>query len=349
MTDGTSRRTNSRRFRFVSSPIPRLMSASDLVWLEFPDGTVSIDDASSLGRQVAHSRILVAPNRPNDPTLGDYVLPARSTEEARLAVQTWWNTPNLCDSEPHELFSILESAIGHARRCGAESIVALRVYGLLARLRCSLPVGTIPTPERGAVRSRTRVSVSGSFRTSLVAVTEAVDAFSGLGCEVLSPQDPTIVERAGPSVFLASDEWRIMRMVEDKHLAAIAQSSFLWVACTDGYIGPSTAFEIGYARALGVPVYSSVSADNALMRGLLRKVRGYRDAVFNRPHSSVPPSTGLDFLANPARFLSAMERVLRAGLIVRPRSIIKPAAGLKRGEDSPVSLAHLTPLQERGI
>jgi len=50
-----------------------------------------------------------------------------------------------------------------------------------------------------------------------------------------------------------------MRQIEDSHLRSILKSDFVWITAPDGKLGPSTAFEIGYAIAHGVPVYTSTN------------------------------------------------------------------------------------------
>ena len=100
------------------------------------------------------------------------------------------------------------------------------------------------------------VTVSGSFQRHFGAVQAAVAELTACGALVLSPADPRIVDSLGGFVFVASDIRRTVKGVQNRHLAAIARSAFLWFVCPDGYIGPSGALEIGFAAAHGVPVYS---------------------------------------------------------------------------------------------
>lgn len=96
-----------------------------------------------------------------------------------------------------------------------------------------------------------------------VAVQELRDA----GVRVLSPEDPRIVDAVGEFLFVASDRLRSIRLVQDRHNEAIAASDFLWVVVRDGYIGQSTCFEIGYAQAVGTPVYTdTVPANETLLK-----------------------------------------------------------------------------------
>lgn len=101
-----------------------------------------------------------------------------------------------------------------------------------------------------------QVTVSGSFRRHLPAIQDAVQLLSDLGIVVLSPADPRIAGNFGEFVFVRSDLRRSIKGVQNRHLEAISLSDFLWLVCPDGYVGQSAAMEIGFAVAVGVPVYS---------------------------------------------------------------------------------------------
>jgi hypothetical protein len=89
------------------------------------------------------------------------------------------------------------------------------------------------------------------------AIEDAVYALTDAGVRVLSPADPRVVDQFGDFLFVASDRVRAIKLVQSRHLAAIAASDFVWVVAPEGYIGQSGAMEIGYATAVGTPVYCS--------------------------------------------------------------------------------------------
>lgn len=101
-----------------------------------------------------------------------------------------------------------------------------------------------------------KATVSGSFRRHMSAIYEAVNELIDRGVEVLSPADPRVVDQIGEFVFVASDQVRSIKMVEDRHLECIAASSFLWLVTPDGYVGQSASMELGYAIAHHTPIYS---------------------------------------------------------------------------------------------
>ena len=110
-----------------------------------------------------------------------------------------------------------------------------------------------------------KATVSGSFRRAMGEIEEAVYALTDAGVRILSPADPRVVDQFGDFLFVASDKVRAIRLVQSRHLAAIAASDFVWLVAPDGYIGQSGAMEVGYAAAVGTPVFcSEVPADLTL-------------------------------------------------------------------------------------
>lgn len=100
-----------------------------------------------------------------------------------------------------------------------------------------------------------KVTVSGSFHRHLSLISDAIHQFQENGCEVLSPREARIVAEIGDFLFVASDIYRSIRLVENRHLFSIGASDFLWLVAPDGYIGQSASLEIGYAIARNKPIF----------------------------------------------------------------------------------------------
>jgi hypothetical protein len=122
-------------------------------------------------------------------------------------------------------------------------------------------------------------TVSGSFRQAMAAVQDAVYALTDAGVQVLSPADPRVVDQFGDFLFVASDRVRAINLVQDRHLAAIQASDFVWFVAPDGYIGLSGAMEIGHAVAAGTPVYCTEVPMDLTLRQYVTVVPSIADAV----------------------------------------------------------------------
>src|SRR5271156_5384487 len=109
-------------------------------------------------------------------------------------------------------------------------------------------------------------SVSGSFRRHMAAISAAVHELAGLSIRVLSPADPRVVAQQGEFLFVASDSVRSVRLVQDRHLESIRAANLLWLVCPDGYVGQSASMEIGYAAAVGVPIFSTHAPTDLTLR-----------------------------------------------------------------------------------
>lgn len=100
-----------------------------------------------------------------------------------------------------------------------------------------------------------KVSICGSWNRYLSLIRSSVLQFEEHGCEVLSPIDTTISGALGGFLFVESDLHRSIKLIENRHLIAMANSNFIWLVSPDGYTGLSASLEIGYAVAKGIPIY----------------------------------------------------------------------------------------------
>jgi hypothetical protein len=132
-----------------------------------------------------------------------------------------------------------------------------------------------------------KATVSGSFRRYMPAVQDAVYALTEMGIKVLSPADPRVVDQFGDFLFVASDKLRSIGLVQRRHFAAIAASDFVWLVSEDGYVGNSASAEIGYALAVGVPVYTDQAPDDLTIRQLLKVVSRMADVPLALSHPSM--------------------------------------------------------------
>ncbi len=111
------------------------------------------------------------------------------------------------------------------------------------------------------------VTISGSFQRALEQIRADIKEFEKFGYKILSPRMFQSHVNENGFVILDSDGGRRPAAIHGRHLVSISQSDLLWVRNPKGYVGLSTALEIGYAEAIGVPVYSSEeAADSSLNR-----------------------------------------------------------------------------------
>jgi nucleoside 2-deoxyribosyltransferase len=98
------------------------------------------------------------------------------------------------------------------------------------------------------------VSICGSYHRHLRKMHKLIKECKKLGIEVHIPRYPVKKSSTNGFVFLKGEKGT-PKQLQEKNFDAIARSSFVLVVNTNGYIGPSTAMEIGYAIAKGVPIF----------------------------------------------------------------------------------------------
>jgi hypothetical protein len=122
-------------------------------------------------------------------------------------------------------------------------------------------------------------TVSGSFRRAMGAVQDAVFRLTDAGARVLSPADPRVVDQFGDFLFVASDRVRTIKLVQSRHLAAIEASDFVWLVAPEGYVGQSGAMEVGFAVAVGTPVFCSEVPIDLTLRQYVTTLGGPEQAL----------------------------------------------------------------------
>lgn len=172
-------------------------------------------------------------------------------------------------------------------------------------------------------------TVSGSFHRFMAEIERAVHALARLQVKVVSPEDPRVVDAAGEFLFVASDRVRSIRMVQDRHLEAIAASDFLWLVCPDGYVGQSASMELGFAVANDVPVFGTTLPTDLTLRHYVKKVRDIESVLAMVRTSGRRRAPA--FLIDPHASIEAAHDVLErlSGVLNRPSAAIDDEVAVK--------------------
>ncbi len=121
---------------------------------------------------------------------------------------------------------------------------------------------------------RLRVVLCGSFRRSPRALREAYDSLRAT-FDVLSPKSVDFVDPIGEYVRLPHELEESVEQIEARHLSALRASDFIWLFCPDGYVGHSASLEIGYAHAIGLPVFAGQSPTDPLLGSIVEVVDSF--------------------------------------------------------------------------
>lgn len=124
-----------------------------------------------------------------------------------------------------------------------------------------------------------RVAICGSFRRDLGALRQEHQEFKEAGCTVLSPADLNFVGEIDGFVLGKGDAGKSTAEIEEFHLQAMEKADLVWLHCPQGYVGSSAAMELGFARAVGLRVFSAEQPQDVTLADLVRICPSPRAAV----------------------------------------------------------------------
>jgi NTP pyrophosphatase (non-canonical NTP hydrolase) len=133
--------------------------------------------------------------------------------------------------------------------------------------------GSLPIPDA------LRVVISGSYRRDSEGLRSIFDRLVALGCEIVSPQSVDFVTERDGFVLRQSEIDEEPHSIEEMHLDAIRGADFVWLHASEGYVGPSASLELGFAVALGIPVFSATTLADPVAHSYVSLVSSPDEAV----------------------------------------------------------------------
>lgn len=110
------------------------------------------------------------------------------------------------------------------------------------------------------------VVICGSFRKHLDGINAVGKAFGEVGIEVLSPKLSNVINPGHEFALLESDDTHDPKILEQRHLDAITKADAIYCYNPEGYLGLSATLELGWALALGKPVFAKEVAQDFTLK-----------------------------------------------------------------------------------
>lgn len=126
--------------------------------------------------------------------------------------------------------------------------------------------------------SLTKVTLIGTFRRDPEGLKKIFQELSA-AFDLLSPHSVDFLDFSVEFVKAKHEKDDSVRTIEDRVLHAIKQSDAIWLFAPGGYIGVSTAFEIGFALSINVPVYTNTLPSDPLLKTMVTKVDSVSDLI----------------------------------------------------------------------
>ena len=119
--------------------------------------------------------------------------------------------------------------------------------------------------------------ICGTFRRDPEGLKASLELLRDLNCKVLSPPNADVAREESGFVYMRGEEQRTPESLEFAHLDAIQRAHFVWLHDPNGYVGLSAALEVGFARAVGVPVFCATQPEDIVLKSLVTPVDSPRD------------------------------------------------------------------------
>jgi len=152
----------------------------------------------------------------------------------------------------------------------------------------------VAAPTAASARSavRRRAVLCGSYRRDLGGLRQAYeDLLSAF--DVLSPRSLEFVDPQAEFVRTPGELGRSSAEIEKGHLEAMRAADFVWLHVADGHVGRSASMEVGFAHALGIPVFAAEAPNDEAVASFVTVVDGVHTLDGARLQQEDHPGSGL--------------------------------------------------------
>lgn len=140
----------------------------------------------------------------------------------------------------------------------------------------------------------TSVVLCGTYRKDPDGLRRTFECLKDTGFSVLSPSNPFIESEDHGFVYMKNEGTLTPEQIEYKHLNAIQQADFIWFFAPGGYVGPTGALEVGFARANGIPIFSDTKIDDMVLKEFIEVVASPKSVLERfRENQIKPPSPAI--------------------------------------------------------
>jgi hypothetical protein len=126
---------------------------------------------------------------------------------------------------------------------------------------------------------RIKVVLCGSFHGSPEMLAKQFVELEMTGCRILSPLSLDFWDNSNEFVMSRTEISYSPEEIEKYHLKAMREADFIWLYAPQGYVGSSTAFELGFAYCLAKPIFCKCLPKDTWLESITTKVTSVFDAI----------------------------------------------------------------------
>ena len=123
------------------------------------------------------------------------------------------------------------------------------------------------------------VVICGSYHRDSFGLARIFRELQTCGCRILSPLSIDFTNTYEPIVRTIHEQSFTLDELERFHLRAIAEADFVWLHAPLGHVGTSGSFELGYAAALHIPIYTNHSPTDEMLQTRVHVVGSVFEAL----------------------------------------------------------------------
>lgn len=139
---------------------------------------------------------------------------------------------------------------------------------------------------------RRKAVLCGSYRRDHAGLRRTFESLAA-SFDVLSPRSLDFVDPGAEFVRTTRDIGHSPAEIEKRHLEAMRTADFVWLHVADGYVGRSASMEVGFAHALGIPVFAAEAPNDEAVASFVSVVDGVEDLDGARLQQADDPGSGL--------------------------------------------------------
>ena len=133
------------------------------------------------------------------------------------------------------------------------------------------------------------IVLCGTYRKDIEGLRRAFEELKDLGFNVLSPSNLDIIKEKNGFVYMQGEETQTAERLELRHLDAIERARLVWLHAPEGYVGPTAALELGFAKASGIPVFATCAPVDEAFRSFVKVVVSPEDVFVDVTYQRLPP------------------------------------------------------------